>query len=66
MNAQEKVLQEKQQIFAEAGVSEWENNNDVLNQLFEKLTTYYERVVFNKFADDEMDVGSEAGELVLF
>lgn len=64
--AQEKVRNEKEKIFAEAGVNEWENKNDRLIALFDKLTTYYERVVFNNLVEENLDVGSEAGELVLF
>lgn len=64
--AREKIEQNKEKIFQEANVTHWENSNATLQQLFDKLTTYYERVVFNNHAGDEFDVGSEAGELVLF
>lgn len=64
--AQQKIQLEKEQIFERAGVTEWKNNNNALNELFDKLTTYYERIVLNHFSDTELDIGSEAGELVLF
>lgn len=63
----DKAKTEKQRIFDHYQVQEWEEKNEELIELFNLFTGYLERMTAKGYlGEDELDEGSEEGELTLF
>ncbi len=64
---QREVVEIKDYYLAKIGKSNWNSNNEKLEKLLDKFTSYIERkTAQDEMVDLEVDVGSAGGELTLF
>lgn len=65
VHLQYQSLQDK--LFAECGVQTWEEKEEDLKLLMEQFTCFVERKAMTDIiGDDEQDIGSDGGDIVLF